>query len=123
MLPSEPNVNVPIDNRCATLDGPPSVRCPTPKPFVNDLWFTYVAPCTGTVTVSLCLDTDFDAIMAVYGGEATCDCPGDNSSLVRCGDDTCGPTGGPPSVRVDVTEQACYLVRVAGWSGATGWAA
>ena len=49
----------PIDNRCATTDGPTPVVCDTEEQlFRNDLWFGYQATCTGTVTASMCGDSD-----------------------------------------------------------------
>ena len=60
---------------------------------------------------------DYDAIMAVYEG---CVCPVDESSLLACGDDTCGTAGGPPVVTLPVDAGTCYTIRVAGWDGAMG---
>ncbi len=119
-LPSNPDVVVPIDNTCATTDGPDTVPCPGTQPFGTDLWFTYEAPCTGTVTISMCNGTDFDAIMAVYGGDASCTCPTNNLSLIECGDDTCGVGAGPPQVTISVIEGRCYTIRVGGWSSSIG---
>jgi len=120
VLPSEPTVSVPFDNRCASSDGPTDVPCPASQPSYPDLWYKYVAPCTGTVTASLCNTTNFDSIMDVYGGGAVCPCPTTSAGLITCGDDTCGISGGPSQVSFNVSAGACYTIRVSGWSGSTG---
>ncbi|MDO8629918.1 MAG: sialidase family protein, partial [Phycisphaerales bacterium] len=119
-LPSEPAVSEPFDNRCASLDGPEAANCPASQPFGADLWYNYVAPCTGSVTASLCNTTDFDSIMDVYGGGAVCPCPTTSAGVIVCGDDTCGQGGGPSQVTFNVTVGMCYTIRVAGWADQTG---
>lgn len=123
LLPSVTDQIIPIDNRCATLDGPFLVPCefaPDDSLFGTDLWFNYVPPCTGEMTVSMCDNTFYDAIMGIYGGGATCQCPTDNSSLIECGDDTCGVGGGPPTITTSVAAGNCYTIRVGGWNGSKG---
>ncbi len=120
VLPSDPTVSGPFDNRCATLDGPASVACPSAQPFGTDLWYNYTAPCTGTVTASLCGATNFDSIMDVYGGGAVCPCPTTTAGLIICGDDNCGQGGGPSAVTFNVVAGMCYTIRVGGWSASTG---
>lgn len=120
ILPSEPAVQEPFDNTCATLDGPASVNCPSAQPVGRDLWYQYTAPCTGSVTVSTCGTTSMDAIIDVYGGQAVCPCPTTTAGLITCGDDTCGVGGGPAQVTFNVTAGMCYTIRVAGWNAAAG---
>ena len=120
-LPSALVQTVPIDNRFVSSEGPPSVPCDNgDQPFGADLWFNFVSPCDGNLTASLCGTTNYDAIIAIYGGGPTCECPQDNCSIAGCGDDTCGFGGGPPFVTVPVILGGCYTLRVAGWNGATG---
>jgi len=119
-LPSAPRYTAAFDSRCATWDGPDMVPCPASEPFGADLWYTYTAPCTGSVEFSTCDVTDYDAIMAVYGTGTTCFCPTTNAGLLGCGDDTCGIGGGPPFIDLSVTAGRCYTVRVGGWNGAVG---
>jgi len=123
-LPDVLSQNVPFDNRCATNDGPSPVNCAAAQPFGTDLWYEYVVPCNGSLTVSLCIGTpsNFDTILAIYGGTGpTCTCPADNTTLLTCGDDTCGPGGGPSTVTVaSAVSGRCYVIRVGGWSGAIG---
>ncbi|MGB2988219.1 MAG: sialidase family protein [Phycisphaerae bacterium] len=121
VLPSVVHQTIPFNNRCATLDGPFLVDCENgEQPFGTDLWYHYVAPCDGYLTVDLCENTYYDAIMAIYGGQEACACPFDNSSLIVCGDDTCGIPAGPPVVTIPVESDRCYTIRVAGWLGETG---
>ncbi|MCH8147439.1 MAG: hypothetical protein IH987_05505 [Planctomycetes bacterium] len=120
LLPSDPELTVRFDNRCATTDGPAQVTCDTgSQPLTGDLWYDYVAPCCGVLTVSMC-NIGMDAMMAIYGGSETCECPANNSTLLGCGDDTCGPGGGPPVVSISVVKDGCYSIRAGGWNGATG---
>jgi len=121
-LPSLLDQVVDFDNRCATNDGPESVMCGgSTATFGADLWYEFVPSCTGDMTVSLCANTDFDSLLAVYGnGDTACVCPTDGSSQLVCGDDTCGAEGGPSTVTLSVDADACYMIRVAGWGGAKG---
>jgi len=48
----------------------------------NDLWYSYVASCTGTVTISTCGTVDFDSRIAVY---SSCEA----GTMLACNDD-CG---------------------------------
>ncbi len=122
ILPSNANVAVPFDNQRATTDGPSTINCDgLNEPIGADLWYEYVAPCTGTVRASLCGTTQFDSILAVYGGTTTCDCQQIFSTPLACGDDTCGIVGGPSQVTVSTTTGRCYLIRVAGWDSSTGY--
>ncbi len=120
-LPSDLNVALPFDNLCAGTDGPPNVLCENSvQPVGADMWYEYVAPCCGALTVSLCDATDFDTLLTTYGGDSTCRCPTDDSTLLACGDDTCGTVAGPSVVTMQVARDDCVLIRVAGWSGSTG---
>lgn len=109
------------DNRQAFLDGPSPVACDNGSdPFGADIWYSYTAPCTGSVTFSLCNGANFDSVMAIYGGTgSTCGCP-PTAPLLNCSDDSCGPGGGAPTITRSVIGGRCYLVRVAGFGNATG---
>jgi hypothetical protein len=75
----------------ATTDGPALNPSPPECAEVeNDVWYRYVASCTGTVVVSLCKDTNYDSALAVYND---CVCPPDNGSQVACDNDSCGSLG------------------------------
>ncbi len=119
-LPSDPAVTVPFNNQCATLDGPDPVTCDAGSTsFRTDLWYEYIAPCDGTIRVSLCEGTSFDTMLAVYGGGTTCACP-TGAPQLACGDDNCGIGGGPSEVVLNVTADRCYTIRVGGWNGSVG---
>ncbi len=116
-LPSVVQQTVFFDNNLATPDGPATVCA---QPFGTDLWYNYVAPCNGDMTVSLCGLATLDSMLAVYGGGPTCQCPVGGAPLIVCDDDTCGIGGGPSVVTLPVTAGRCYKIRLGGWNGATG---
>ena len=63
---------------CSTTNGPD---------LLSDTWYTYQAPCLGTVRINSCGSSDFDARIAVYSVNG---CPDGNSGVYACGDDNCG---------------------------------
>ncbi len=116
------------DNRLARTDGPDlGLECEFDQPgrFQADVWFTYVAPCSGTMSISMCSGTRYDAVLAVYGPDESggeCACPEKtNSTLLACDDDSCGgfATGSVVSIPA-LVEGACYTIRVGGWSSDSG---
>ena len=76
-----------------------------------DVWFSYTAAKDGLVEVKTC-GTTWDTVVSVHTG-----CPGTSANELTCNDDTCGLQS-----RVLVLAEAgqTFLVRVAGFSGATG---
>lgn len=114
---------VPFDTSCATVeDADFATFCGGGfQPFTGDLWYQYQSPCDGELLVSLCSDTFFDSILAVYHQSGGCACvSGVLPPPTACGDDTCGVPGGPSVVSLAVESEACYQIRVGGWGGATG---
>lgn len=110
----------------ATTDGPDlPIECE--KVFGlglgSDIWFEYVATCSGVMTTSTCNQADYDTRLALYEG---CECPVSNDVMVSCNDD------GPPNclgftsiMEANVSVGTCYKLRVGGWAppggaGATG---
>ena len=79
--------------------------------FVQDIWYSYTATCTDTVTFSLCGQADYDSRLALYSG----DC--DNLSLVACNDDGPGCPGFTSLLEADLTEGTTYFLRIGGFSG------
>ncbi|MDG2291881.1 MAG: PHB depolymerase family esterase [Phycisphaerales bacterium] len=81
-----------------------------------DIWFSYAATCTGTLSVSTCNTATFDTDLVVYQG--TCS----NLIQIACNgddDDNCG--GYTSQLNVDVTSGEQYLIRLGGWeSGNSG---
>ena len=97
-------------NSCGTSDASP------------DLWFSYTPAVTGNVVFSTCVGSDYDTVLSVHTA-----CPsGANEFQLAptsssCNDDTTGcGTGRQSRVTVALTAGTRYLIRVAGWQGATG---
>jgi len=116
------------DNRLATTDGPDlGLECEFDQSerFQADVWFTYTTPCSGTMSISMCLGTQYDAVLAVYGPDDSggeCACPDKtNNTLLACDDDSCGGFGTGSVVSIPgVVEGGCYTIRVGGWSSDSG---
>jgi len=121
-LPADLVQSLTFDNRCATGDGPPSVSCELgPQTMGADLWFTFVPDCDGDWTAQTCASNPgFDTIIALYGGEDACSCPGPLDDPVDCADDLCGGPVGLSSLTGPVLGGKCYLLRVGGHGTATG---
>jgi hypothetical protein len=79
----------PYDNTSATtgLQGQTETACLTwsTTSITNDVWFTWVAPFTGGLTVETCGGTTADTRLAAYAGSS---CPSAGSALA-CNDDAC----------------------------------
>lgn len=115
---------VPTDNRLATTDGPPAggaCAASGENAFQADVWYTYVAACSGRLIVRMCDEPRYDAMLAVYGNDepgTECPCPADDTLLLQCDDDFCG-RGSVAAVVLDgIREGACLTIRVGGWSEA-----
>jgi hypothetical protein len=83
--------------------------------FGGDIWFTYEASVTGTLTVSTCSQADYDSRLAAYDT-----CPTGLGDLIACNDDSAGCTGFTSVMCVPVTSGETILIRVGGFNGATG---
>jgi hypothetical protein len=109
-----------LDNRCVAFDEIGSLRCDDiPLQFGAELWYTYQAPCTGTLRLDACQETGFDVLMAIYGGPTSCTCEL-RDRLLACGDNECGAPGGGAMVELPVVGGRCYMIRVGGWEGDRG---
>ncbi len=111
------------DNRLASTDGPATgFECAfsLDGQFVADVWYEYVVPCSGTLTIRMCDQTFYDTLLAVYGTgepEGTCSCEALETKLLTCDDDACGGFGTASAVTLrNVVGGACYLIRVGGWA-------
>lgn len=80
----------------------------------RDIWYNYTAVGTGTLTVDLCTDTDYDSRLAVYTGVA---CPAQTANTLECDDDGCSETevGVPSKMTFPVTAGQSYKLRVGGF--------
>jgi cysteine-rich repeat protein len=119
-----------FDTTFAGTDGnantglPPGVNCQDSgaTQTSNDIWYRYVATCTGQLTVTTCSNlggnSNYDSDIVLYPGSATC--PPLGSQVVACNDDDTGnPCGSAPpwssTLRANVTSGSSYIVRVGGW--------
>ncbi|MCH8251454.1 MAG: hypothetical protein IID36_03270 [Planctomycetes bacterium] len=109
----------------ATTDGPElPIECDKNFGLVlgADIWFEYVATCSGVMTTSTCDQADYDTRLAIY---ELCECPVSNDLLVGCNDDGEGCADFSSFMEANVVEGTCYKLRVGGWApeggaGATG---
>ena len=95
---------------------PSSLNCSTGNgPQVEaDVWFRFIAPCTGTFTIATC-DTAFDSRIDVFDG--TVGCPEAGATPYACGDDECGDDASASSLAL---EGQVFLVRVGSSDGSVG---
>ena len=75
----------------------------------NDVWFSYEACASGSMTVSTCDLVDFDTDLVVYEGECA------SMTQVACNGDGDGCGGYSSILTMNVTEGNFYLIRVGGW--------
>ena len=113
--------NTEFSNVGATTDGleePQVCNFEDDSQIGSDIWYEYVASCTGDLTVSLC-DSFYDTKMAVYKGCGPCP-PG--APPLACNDDVafCGVLGEQSEIVVPVVEDNCYTLRVGGFLGDQG---
>ncbi len=81
----------------------------------SDVWFTYEATCSGTLTVSTCDIVNFDTDLVIYKG----DC--DDKIQVACNGDygNCADFTSLVEMPVELGEN--YLIRIGGWeNGSVG---
>jgi len=77
----------------------------------NDLWYTWTAPSTGTVTIETCGQTAENTILAVYPGSG---CP--SAAAITCNDDACG--GVTSQVVFAASAGATYTIQLGNFPGA-----
>jgi len=98
----------------ATNDGQTTCGTSNTTP---DVWFSYVASCAGTLTVTTCGST-YDTVLSVHSG-----CPGTAANTLFCNDDDAFCGGSPARqsyINMPVTAGSTYLIRVSGYNGAVG---
>ncbi|RIK65747.1 MAG: hypothetical protein DCC65_12130 [Planctomycetota bacterium] len=124
---------IPFSTMAATTDGPinPVGMCNDGGARLTgrDIWFTYVATCTGTLTTSTCGDVhgmsnpNYDSDLAIYGPfDGTEDIVCNNQSLfalrLGCNDDDaehpCGASAGASTVTISAILGKTYLIRLGG---------
>jgi len=106
-----------FSNVNALTDGPTEPLCSSlyNDTVSADLWFCYVAPCTGELVANLC-ESDYDNMLAVYEG---CGCLAGPGTALACDDDSCPETTGAQLV-VPVRAGQAYGLRVGGYYGQQG---
>ncbi len=104
----------------ASTDGPAHAACTGAgdDQIHNDVWFLWIAPCTGTLTAQTCGAADFDTRLAVYGVCAAA--PPSDANLLGCNDDAASCPGFGSRLSVPVSSGQCYLIRVGGYNGGAG---
>ncbi|MFO0826705.1 MAG: lectin-like protein [Phycisphaerales bacterium] len=116
-----------FDNIHATTDGLANATCSYfgTDQIYSDVWYRWVAPCTGQMTVSTCGMVNFDTKIAIYGETAFgfCGCPSTNplfnAPMIGCADDTAGCTGNSTVLTVNVVAGDCYTIRIGSYSSVT----
>jgi hypothetical protein len=104
----------------ASTDGPAHAACLSAgdDQIHNDVWFIWIAPCTGNLVATTCGAADFDTRLAAY---ATCSAaPPSDGNLLGCNDDAPGCAGYGSRLSVPVTGGFCYLIRAGGYNGGHG---
>ncbi len=106
--------STPFSTINAATDGLAHPFCQFDGQTYEDIWYTFVATCTGTLTVSTCDAADYDTDLVVYVGCTICP-PGDDA-LLGCNDDAEDCLGFTSEVVVSVVAGQCYTIRVGGWN-------
>ncbi len=98
----------------ATTDGSAHASCQFDGQTYNDIWFDYIADCTGALTIATCGQADYDTDLVLYQG---CDCG--TMVLANCADDSPGCAGDTSRVATSAVQGTCYKVRVGGFGAAS----
>ncbi|MBC7771779.1 MAG: hypothetical protein H7210_04735 [Pyrinomonadaceae bacterium] len=105
-----------FSNTGATTDGPAACGL-----IAEDIWYTYLAPCNGTLNIDTCNNSNevgFDTVLVAYSG--TCS----NLAEIECNDDDTGCTVTDPArrslINFQVARNTRYYIRVGGFNGANG---
>ncbi|MBL8899369.1 MAG: hypothetical protein JNM84_17160 [Planctomycetes bacterium] len=79
----------------------------------SDVWFRYVASCTGSATVETCSPgTNYDSALEAFSGSCA------SSISLACNDDACSSLSS--RITFDVVQGSTYYLRVGGFGSATG---
>lgn len=79
----------------------------------NDVWYSYLAPCTGVAIADLCGpgSASYDTVLAAFSGVCG------SLTEIACDDDNCFPQS---QISFPVSAGTIYYVSVAGFGGAIG---
>lgn len=105
----------PYNTENSTLDAGGPVPCD--GDMITDVWFSYVATCTGTATFDTCANgAGGDTVMEVFRDDT---CPPSDDSRAACEDDSgCGVAGQSARAAVAASAGEDFLIRLAGSDGA-----
>ena len=107
------------DTTGATTDGLPHAVCQFDGQTYHDIWFQYIATCTGTWEARTCDQAPaYDTDLVMYEGCQPGDwsCPPGDAELLNCNDDTAGCANFSSIVSGAVTAGNCYTLRIGGWN-------
>jgi hypothetical protein len=104
--------NGPFSNVGATTSFPWVAPCAFNSNGGADIWFSYTAPATGSLTVDTCGGA-FDTVLEIFDGTAGCG----GLVAVGCNDDSCGLQS---SATIGTTGGTTYFIRVGGYANQTG---
>ena len=105
------------DTSGANTDGVPHAQCEFDGQTYHDIWYNYVATCSGELTVSTCGQGNYDTDIVVYDGCQPHDwtCPPGDAELLGCNDDSPGCASWTSQLYVPVFLDNCYTIRIGGW--------
>ncbi|MEE9297113.1 MAG: proprotein convertase P-domain-containing protein, partial [Phycisphaerae bacterium] len=106
-----------FDTTGADTDGQAHPACDFDGQTYHDIWYEFIAPQGGVLTVSTCNQANYDTDLVVYDG---CDpddfmCPPGDAEMLGCNDDAPGCAGFSSEVTVPVLGGNCYTIRVGGF--------
>ncbi len=107
-------------NSCAATDSSlAGSSCGLPR---KDVWYRYIAPSNGVITIDTC-GSSFDTVIAVYTGTQQA-CPTNPLSLVACNDDSMDVCEAGLSrksfVQFGAPAGESFMIRVGGFNGQSG---
>ena len=88
-----------------------------------DVFFQYVASCTGTVTVTTCGTANFDTTIAIYAGcgyGRGANGPCDSGALIACNADDPACPNKTSTVTFPANAGDCFRIRIGGPGGGSG---
>ncbi len=103
-----------FDTRGASSVGPDDCNVPSP-PFgiSSDVWFRWIAPCTGMFQMATCGNSVTDDRLAVYSGNCG------SLAILGCDDDSC-PVGFQSWLAFGATAGRTYFLRVGAYPNTPG---
>lgn len=101
-----------ISNLGATGEGMPESDGCAAQSAQADVWYSYLAGCSGTLTVDVC-DADFEAVVSIYGGT----CPTAGEEVISCSSAACGAGG---AISIPVSQGDFFRIRIGSADQAQG---